>query len=909
MHPNEQINYLLTKDNSHPNRYLMLKLCFMVIVALLIANIIPTNAQAASGLRLYNYTTKKESTYTDKQIKITLNGATISKADAPGILVNGVSMVSYFDIFKTSAIAAECVYDKSTGAISISKYGVTIKMKIGSTKATVNGKAATLSVAPMKIKYTKANLIKVMVPSRFVSESLGLGYQWNSKSSTVAITKSTMQLSYNGSQPFEYNGVLGQVSVDGKRVSLGSMPSIITNNTAMLRAKKVFADSSIGANYAYDKASKKITFTKGDTVLEMTVGSTLATLNGNSIMMDTAPMIVTNTTLQYSFVMVPGGFTAGCLGYNYTWNSTGKTSMITSRKDTDTGNSSSTGSTSSPELGDSGVVTEPGTILKEWSGNEVLYHNFTQIHELTDQNTMADTPGTIYVVDRDYTNVKQNTETYVLMTSGTFGKVTSNNSGKTLTITAQNMLCTDATYQTYGIMSNFVNTITTTNNGDNSTNIEFELLPEKYYYNLSLSADKKTLLITVNTNAITHAVVGTNSTGDYLTLTGIEPLEVTVNQSTGTLTLDLPYTVNGIGEQFYELTGSRYMKSMYAFGSVQKTQLLINISDGYDYYTSENGNEFTIAFQTKGTTPQTGTSIEPQTPVILDLGKYEIIIPKPEGVTRSMITDEDDYFNKRFKVKLFGDFTQYFNINSITYSSSVITNHLVTLNSNYETEIVFQTSRLQGYEIAVDNENIYINIGNPKDIYKNIVVLDPGHGGGAQGAKYFNTLEKDINFKILYTLGKNYFNRDTSKLKVYFTRINDVDMTLSDRAAFAGTYGADLFVSLHMNASYSAEAKGTEVYYSETNNKANAAGLTSKAMASLFVNNLTNVLGTNNRGVKYEKYTVIHKNTVPAVLIELGFLSNKQDFALLSNETFQDNAARTIYETLIQIFDAYPTGR
>jgi len=160
----------------------------------------------------------------------------------------------------------------------------------------------------------------------------------------------------------------------------------------------------------------------------------------------------------------------------------------------------------------------------------------------------------------------------------------------------------------------------------------------------------------------------------------------------------------------------------------------------------------------------------------------------------------------------------------------------------------------------------------------------------------------------LYTIGKNYFNQDPSTLKVYYTRISDVDMSLSDRAGFAAKYDADLFVSLHMNASTASSAYGTEVYYA-SNNTAELSGLDSKDLATLFVSSITNALGTSYRGAKSERYTVVYKNTVPAILIELGFLSNTNDHAKITDETFQNNAARTIYETLLEVFNEYPTGR
>ncbi|MDF2944806.1 MAG: hypothetical protein K0S01_3664 [Herbinix sp.] len=876
----------------------------MLVVALLSAGISAENAQAASGLKVYNYATKKETTYTDKQIKTTLNGTSVGNAKTPGILVGGYALLPYNDIFEISDIDAECMYNSDKGTVSISKYGTTILMTIGSKKAVVNGKSVTMPVAPVKLKYVNANEIKVLVPSRFVSETLGLTYTWYSDKCTVAIEKHTLQLAYNDGKRFEYIGVQGLVTVDNKKVNLGNMPSIITNNTAMLRAKMVFADSAIGATYQYNKADKTVTLTKGSTTLKMTIGNTTAYLNGKPMKLDTAPIIVTNFDVATSYVMVPGGFTAACLGYDYTWNNSMKTSMITSQKADIPSNGGSGGS---PELGDNDVVTEPGTILGQWSGNDTLFTKSSGVHELNSSAATNPNPGSINSVSRDYNNAKLNSETFMIVGTAPFGKVSASSSDKSITIKAFGMKSTDQSYPMYGATSNYINTIATYHNSeDQSTTIQLETMQTNYTYDISLSADKQILYVTVYLNAVTSAVIGTNSSGDYLTITGVTPLKPSISVQNGLLFIELPYTTNALGELNTSISGSKYINMFYTLALPDKLQIILSANSGYEYYISENGNQFTVSLQTPGTV-QPPTQ-QPDTPVVIDTGRYEIVIPKPAGITRSMISDVDYYFNNRFAITLPGDYTDFFKNHTIAQNSNVISNVSVSLKSNYETELLISTSRLQGYEIAVDNDNIYINIGEPRDIYKNIVVLDPGHGGGANGAQYFDTREKDMNFKILYTVGKNYFLQDSSKLKVYYTRISDVDMTLSDRAGFANKYGADLFVSLHMNASTASSAYGTEVYYA-SNNKAELSGMDSKEMATLFVNNVTNALGTSNRGAKPERYTVVYKNTVPAILIELGFLSNKSDHARITDESFQNNAARTIYETILEVFENYPTGR
>jgi N-acetylmuramoyl-L-alanine amidase len=900
----------LTDDNKRitlRSRYLLLRICCLLITAFIFAGFSIEYTQAASGLKIYDYTTKKQSTYNGKQPKVTLNGKSIGDASTPGILVNGIALLPYTDIFENSIIDAQCSYNEEKGTVSISKYDITIKMTIGSKKATLNGKTVTLPVAPMKLKYVDAKEVKVLVPSRYVAETLGLGYTWYEEKSTVAIEKKSIQLTFNDGDEFEYTGAQCSVTIDGKKVNLGSMPNIITNDTAMLRAKTVFADSKIDADYTYNKANSSVTLSKNGNKLVMTIGSNTAYLNNKQVKLDTAPILVKNCETGSSYVMVPGNFTANSLGYNYQWSNSTRTSIITSKKSSSGGSSNT-----DPELGDSGVVNETGTIIKQWKATDTSYGKSSGVHELNGAAS-TDSTGSIYAVSRDYNNDRLNEETFLLVTTAPFHKVNSSSSGNTITIQADQMGCTDQTYQVYGSSSNFVNLIKTSNNTEkNSTTIDFQLLQDNYQYDISMSEDGLILYVTVYMNAVTSAVVGTNSAGDYLTLTGLSPLKVTISEQTGVLYLDIPYTVSSLGNLYAEVTGTKYLKLLYTVSYPDKTQFVLQMNEGYTYYFMESDNQYTLILQTKGQTQEPGTpgsgNEDPETPVDIDKSQYEITIPKPESVIRSMITDEDYYFSNYFVIRIPGDYTGYFKEHTITHTSNVISSISVTANSKNETVIKIATTKLQGYEIASDNENIYINIGNPKDIYKNIVVLDPGHGGSAVGAQYNGSYEKDVNLKILYTVGKKYFNSDPSKLKVYYIRTTDVDMSLNDRAAFSKKVGADLFVSLHMNAGDSS-ASGTEVYYSKNNNSANSAGLTSSKLANAMLTNIVDEYGLKSRGVKSAAFVVIDRNTVPAILIELGFLSNKGDHAKLVDSTYQDIAAKTIYDTLLQVFEDYPTGR
>lgn len=941
------MKYLTKDDNNQQNNNKSMiikqfkKLCCILFAALFLAGFSSYRADASSGIKLYDESTKKTTDYTGIRPTVLINGTSTGNPDAPGILVNGIAVLPYDDYFQNSRISAECGYNKDKGTITIAKYGITIIMKLGSKNATVNGKSVSMPVAPVKLKYVDQDITKILVPSRFVSETLGLGYKWDSASSTIAITKNSIRLSYNNQDSLEYIGVQGKVTIDGKAVELGTMPSIITNNTAMLRVKKVFVDSVIDADYFYDKTTKRITLIKGNNVLIMTIGSTEALLNNKSYKLDTAPMIVTNQETGTSYVLVPGGFTAASLGYDYTWNNPTKTSRITSRKNPVDTASSNNGS--APELGDSELSFESGTVLGQWNGNSSLYSLSTGTHEITGTGSAT---GNIYYVSRDYSSLTQNVETFIIAASMPFGKVTASNSDKKIMITAENMTCNDSVYQMYGVSSLLVNTIKTYNNTTAGTSIELELLPTAYTYDISFSSDNTLLYITVYKNTVTSAVIGTNNAGDYITLTGAFAMTPVISLQPGYLYIDIPNCTLGTGDIISNITGAGFIKQIFATALTDKTQIILWVTEGYSYYTMENGNQYTILIQKTGTanpdnsnnqaggnqpgnngqsdysgsnqendsagssgdTDNLGSIIPAQIPEVKDKSRYEIVIPKPSDLATSLITHEDYYNSHYFVLRLPGDYTAFYEENSITYSSSAVDKITITRNSSNETVIKIATTKLQGYELATDSNNLYVNIGDPRDIYKSIVLLDPGHGGVANGAQYFGFKEKDVNFAILYTLGSKYFNSDTSKLKVYYTRTSDSNPSLSERAAMVKTYGADLFVSLHMNAAESTVV-GTEVFYSGKNNLKNSAGLSADRLASILCESLPNKLGTDSRGVKKEDYTVIFKNTVPAVLIELGFLSTKSENARLTDPVFQDNSAKAIYETLLEVFEAYPTGR
>jgi N-acetylmuramoyl-L-alanine amidase len=163
------------------------------------------------------------------------------------------------------------------------------------------------------------------------------------------------------------------------------------------------------------------------------------------------------------------------------------------------------------------------------------------------------------------------------------------------------------------------------------------------------------------------------------------------------------------------------------------------------------------------------------------------------------------------------------------------------------------------------------------------VVIDPGHGDQDPGAKAVNgRSEKEFNL----TMGLKVYNLllKETQIQPYLTRNNDTFIPLDDRADFANSRLAHLFVSIHGN-SYKATSTGTETYYYKED---------SVDFAQTMHDYLVAATGLPDRGVRQEPFRVVKATNMPAVLLEVGYLSNEGDTAQMFDEAFQNKVALAI---------------
>lgn len=187
-----------------------------------------------------------------------------------------------------------------------------------------------------------------------------------------------------------------------------------------------------------------------------------------------------------------------------------------------------------------------------------------------------------------------------------------------------------------------------------------------------------------------------------------------------------------------------------------------------------------------------------------------------------------------------------------------------------------------------------------------VVVLDPGHGGYDPGATKQGTCEKEINLEIAIRVADLL---KPSGIKVILTRDEDEDyvppgvkgriskkqIDLNYRIGLASEAKADIFVSIHVNATSGGLKSGAETFYYFKS----AEG---KRLAETIQQELIKVPGMNRRIAKPGDYYIIRNSSMPAVIVELGYLNNPAELKKLKETWYQEYLAHAVAKGIAEYF-------
>lgn len=273
----------------------------------------------------------------------------------------------------------------------------------------------------------------------------------------------------------------------------------------------------------------------------------------------------------------------------------------------------------------------------------------------------------------------------------------------------------------------------------------------------------------------------------------------------------------------------------------------------------------------------------------------------PKNASRDDVTVENNYVNHTIDITIGGVGEDYL----VNYPMIGKSDRIQDLNYfSDEGSATVELCMERVYELSLDWEEqyLYLDFIEPKDIYDKIVVIDAGHGAKMPGATINGVMEKDIDLAIVRELKNLFDSAGDDSIGVYYTRLDDSDPPFANRSGLANDTDADLFVSIHNNSfQNSSDVNGTTVLYDESKPE---EGASSMRFASILLEKVTEKLGSKNRGLsRGNNIYVVRTSEAPAALVEVGFMSNPRELANLTSAAYQKKCAEAIYEGILQAFE------
>jgi len=190
------------------------------------------------------------------------------------------------------------------------------------------------------------------------------------------------------------------------------------------------------------------------------------------------------------------------------------------------------------------------------------------------------------------------------------------------------------------------------------------------------------------------------------------------------------------------------------------------------------------------------------------------------------------------------------------------------------------------------NPPVNSTVINNGDRRRGIILVDPGHGGRDPGAIGNGIQEKDVVLSMSLLLGQSL---QSMGYTVYYSRTNDVELDLEPRVDLSERVNADVFVSVHANslASGNTNVNGVETFYA----RGSSVG---RELATLVQSQIIADTRANDRGPKAAGFYVLARTSMPAILVETGFVTNPTEAANLNNPNYQKLMADAIAKGLDQ---------
>ncbi|MCF8019241.1 conserved exported protein of unknown function [Petrocella atlantisensis] len=712
----------------------------------------------------------------------------------------------------------------------------------------------------------------------------------------------------------KYDNRLVTVVINEKEVKTGDMPAVIIGNRTLVPVREIFESEAVGAKVEWNSKTEEVYITYRDQFIVLAINDKTAYVNGKPHELDVPAKLIRDLNKDHPKTMVPIRFISEVLGFDVDWDNSSYTAMLTNADlvvdmpiepevpeviEPDSEGDDLDGDKLEGISGDGANKTLPTELRNtpvQWSATK------DQMESISSNNnsialTSENHPET-KITDIAYDTSGTQNRFVVKATSAISEVKYTLWEGKLVIDIPRSVsgLKSETKYDSNPILTSIRSSQYSSN--PNTTRIVFDLKNESIKLDVSLNKNRTELVVATSDNIIHDILLGQNDQGDYIRVEGVAAPDMNIFRLSNPdrVVIDFENTTSLIGTKESQASGQYVEKIRTAQFEETKTRIVVETDGQADYeVVKSSGEETMIQFK-----EPTYENIEYKNETKPVIALEHVDVP----IEMSGIIYDNDYRNKTFHITLAGNYGNVFGKGSVKVHDGLIETINISQNSKDQTQITIKSNFIYEYRVEEVGDKIEIKAYRPKELYNKIVVIDAGHGGRDPGAVANGLQEKDVNLKMLLYL-KNLLDADTS-VKVYYTRLTDTFPSLQDRCDIANEIGADFFISIHNNA-FNASENGTETLYFPSNVQDK---LTSPKLAQIFQKNIVAYTGMKDRGLKQRENLYLLKNTImPAVLVEVGFLTNVNDVAKLKDETFLKTTASALYQSILETFSTYPTKR
>lgn len=281
--------------------------------------------------------------------------------------------------------------------------------------------------------------------------------------------------------------------------------------------------------------------------------------------------------------------------------------------------------------------------------------------------------------------------------------------------------------------------------------------------------------------------------------------------------------------------------------------------------------------------------------------EHQMQLELPQGIGQEQIRVKNDVLQERISIYIPGIDEEYYFEHPLRGSSTHI-NDLKLGTENREGVIEVTLDRVYEVEAKVEDSWLYIDFVPPADLYEKVIVIDAGHGGSEPGAVKQGIFEKDLNLAIVLKL-KELLDQHP-EWKVYYTRTEDVHVSLNDRVQLANLSGANMFISVHNNSTRTGEMmdfSGTEVMYDEDKT---GESMGTEQLSNILLEETVAACGSRNLGLALgHSIYIIRTSEVPVALVEVGFMTDPGELGRLNSAEYQQKVAQGIYQGILRAIE------